>query len=382
MTPSAPTNRSAAPAGRAAAIHEQHGRGRDVPGDTWVHNLEAACALLIAFGCLISFATAAGCLNGAPAVHWIQDCLLTLPFPVLYFASGYLYQRYRSVRTPQAWAANLRREAVVLLVPFAVFTVLSLAANGLAGDGRPLTPGNLLDALFVRPVAPLGYFPVCLILIAITPTAASRRNASRLLLGALALKAAIVVLLSAPATAPAAGQLPWIVKAVAESWIWFACGVGASLFQVLPLLRSREKAWALGALWAAASVITFQAGWLGEASHAILDAIGIAWLTSLFSSAFRSGAQNAFFGFVSRYTMALWLVAPVVLKLLVAGLTAAGLTATGAPAICLGAGILAGFGAPVLIMAALERIGKLGFIVYPARYLPPAPVLIERKGVR
>jgi len=34
---------------------------------------------------------------------------------------------------------------------------------------------------------------------------------------------------------------------------------------------------------------------------------------------------------------------------------------------------------PVLIMAALSRLGKAGIIVYPARYLPPAPATMLRK---
>ena len=290
---------------RPAAAHEMHGRGLDHPSDTWVHNMEATSALLIAFGSLLAFATAAGPLPAAGIVQWAQDCLFPLQFPVFYFASGYLYQRYRSVRTKRAWAANMKREAIVLLVPFLTFAVLTLAVNAVTGGGRPLGPLTILDMLLLNPVEPLGYFPVCLILFAITPTAASRRNASRLLMAALGCKIAIVVLLSLPATAPTAERLPWIVQAVAENWIWFAGGMGVSLFRVLPLLRTPEKAWALGALWVATSVITFGAGWLGEASYGLLDAIGVIWFASLFSAAFRSGAQDALYGFASRSPVAL-----------------------------------------------------------------------------
>ncbi len=105
------------------------------------------------------------------------------------------------------------------------------------------------------------------------------------------------------------------------------------------------------------------------------------WFASLFSAAFRSGAQDALYGFASRYTMALWPLAPLGLKLTIVGLTALGITASGAPWLCFAAGLVACFGLPVLVMALLERVGKLGFLIYPARYLPPAPALIERKGV-
>lgn len=343
--------------------------------------MEAAAALLIALGSLFNFATRSGVLPGTGIVGWAIDCLFPLQFPVFYFASGYLYQRYRTARTRSAWAANLQREAAVLLIPFAVFTALTLLVNSISNEGRPLNLENLLDALLLRPVEPLGYFYTCFLMYVITPTVISRRGAHGLLVAALACKVAIVAALSLPVSAEAATQLPYGLVSVAENWIWFAGGMAISLFGALPLLRSREKAWAWGALWIAASVITFIAGWLGEASHGILDAIGIIWFASLFSTAFRSGMQNAFFGFVSRYTMAFWLFAPLGLKALCALVAATSLEAMGNPVIWLCAGAFACFVLPVLIMALLNRCGLAGGMVYPARYLPPVPSLIEKKGV-
>ncbi len=374
-------NRTANTANRPAAIHEMHGRGLDHPQDTWVVNMEATAALLIAFGSLLAFAASFGAIPEGGIAEWAIDCLFPMQFPLFYFASGYLYQRYRSVRTRSAWMANLRREAVILLVPFAVFTVLALAASTVTGGARVLDGATLLDALLARPMEPLGYLYTSLILYAITPTVISRRNARGLLFAALACKLAIVAALSLPGSAPTAAQLPYAVVSVAENWIWFATGMAVSLFGALPLLRSREKAWALGSLWIAASVITFIAGWLGEASHALLDAIGIFWFASLFSSAFRSGTQNAFYGFATRYTMAFWLVGPIALKLTVAGLSACGLSVSATPWLCFAAGLVACFAAPVLVTAALERCGKAAVIIYPARYLAPPPAIIVKKGV-
>ncbi len=309
-------NRTADTANRPAAIHEMHGRGLDHPQDTWVVNMEATAALLIAFGSLLAFAASFGAIP-----------------------------------------------------------------EGGTGGARVLDGATLLDALLARPMEPLGYLYTSLILYAITPTVISRRNARGLLFAALVCKLAIVAALSLPGSAPTAAQLPYAVVSVAENWIWFATGMAVSLFGALPLLRSREKAWALGSLWIAASVITFIAGWLGEASHALLDAIGIFWFASLFSSAFRSGTQNAFYGFATRYTMAFWLVGPIALKLTVAGLSACGLSVSATPWLCFAAGLVACFAAPVLVTAALERCGKAAVIIYPARYLAPPPAIIVKKGV-
>lgn len=362
---------------RTDAVQEMHGHGIDHPHDTWVRNLEATAALLIALGSLLTFAAGVGAIPDAGVARWAQDCLFPLQFPVFFFCTGYLYQRYRTVRTRRAWVLNLRREAVVLLVPFAVFTLLGLATGSLTGTARTLTLPEAARALLLEPVAPLGYFYTCFLLYAITPTPISRRNAYGIVLAAVICKVAIVALWTLPSTAPAAAALPYAVSSVAENWIWFAGGIAIALLRALPLMRSREKAWALGALWIAASIITFTAGWIGEASHAILDAIGIMWVVSLFSTLFRSGMQSRFYGFATRYTMAFWLMAPLCLRLLFFLLVSLGVPPV-APWACLGLGALVCFGAPVALMAGLSRLGSLGFIVYPGRYLAPVPASIAK----
>ena len=53
------------------------------------------------------------------------------------------------------------------------------------------------------------------------------------------------------------------------------------------------------------------------------------WATSLFSTVFRSGRQNRFYGFVTRYTMAIWLFHGICLALYFHLWKAAGISVTG-----------------------------------------------------
>ena len=88
---------------------------------------------------------------------------------------------------------------------------------------------------------------------------------------------------------------------------------------------------------------------------------------------FRSGRQNRFYDFVTRYTMAIWLFHGICLALYFHLWKAAGISVTAAPWMAAVGAALVCYGMPVLIMAVLSRLGKAGIIVYPARYLPPAP---------
>ncbi|MFR0868357.1 MAG: acyltransferase family protein [Adlercreutzia sp.] len=358
---------------------EMHGHGSGGPKDVWTHNVEATASLLIAFGTLITTCSAQGLFTPSTASRWILEYLVPFQLPIFYFCLGFLYQRYRTTRTPRAWGQNLRRELALMGIPFAAFTVLVLLTNSAVGAKPPLSVADLLRALFIEPVIPVGYFYTCLIIYAITPTVKSRRNASGLLFAAVAAKAAIVALASLPATAEMATRLPYAVTSVAENWIWVAGGMAMALYRGLPLVRGSEKAWALGALWVATSVIAFYAGWTGETSHAVLDALGVLWATSLFSTVFRSGRQNRFYDFVTRYTMAIWLFHGICLALYFHLWKAAGISIAAAPWMAAVGAALVCYGMPVLIMAVLSRLGKAGIIVYPARYLPPAPATMLRK---
>ncbi|WP_296009889.1 hypothetical protein [uncultured Adlercreutzia sp.] len=366
----------------SAAAHEMHGHGAGTAKDSWLHNAEATASLLIALGGLIATCQAHAVLPETPVAHWIEDCLVPFQLPVFYFCLGYLYQRYRTVRTRRAWAANLKRELALMLIPFAAFTVLELLANTVTGVSPGFSVAEVARALFVSPIAPVGYFYTCLIIYALTPTLASRRNASCLLIGAAAAKITLVTLESLPATAAFAASLPYAITSVADNGIWVAAGMALALYRGLPLLRGREKTWGLGGLWLAASIITYAAGWIGEPAHVVLDALGIAWFASLFSTVFRNGRTNRFFAFVTRYTMAIWLFHAICLKLYFWALAIVGVPLSAAPWLMGLGALVACYGLPVALMGALSHIGRTGIIVYPARYLPPAPTVILRKSSR
>lgn len=371
--PSPSRARPGAPAG------EMHGHGTGAAPDVWVYNVEATASLAIALGTLIEFCSTYDILPASPASQWLLECLVPFQLPIFYFCLGFLYQRHRTTRTRLTWRLNLKRELALMGIPFAAFTALVLTANSITGNTPPLTPENLVEALLVRPVAPVGYFYTCLIIYAITPTVKSRRNACGLLLAAASAKALIVTLVSLPATAAFSASLPYAITSVAENWIWVAGGMAMALFRGLPLVRGSEKTWALTALWLTTSTITFYAGWVGEASLAALDALGLLCAISLFSTAFRSGRQNRFYELVTRYTMAIWLFHGLCLALYFHLWAVVGADVLAAPWIAGAGAALACYAMPILLMKALSRIGSAGIIVYPARYLPPAPSALIRK---
>ena len=81
---------------------EMHGHGSGGPKDVWTHNVEATASLLIAFGTLITTCSAQGLFTPSTASRWILEYLVPFQLPIFYFCLGFLYQRYRTTRTPRA----------------------------------------------------------------------------------------------------------------------------------------------------------------------------------------------------------------------------------------------------------------------------------------
>ena len=116
---------------------------------------------------------------------------------------------------------------------------------------------------------------------------------------------------------------------------------------------------------------------------AAITVAGLLCVYSLSAARFLSGRQDRFFGFVTRYTMAIWLMHEMLAQLVFWLLFVRGFCPGGAfdaawPWVCGMGCLVACYVLPIIVMSALSRIWKLGFIVYPSRYLAQGTILRVR----
>lgn len=375
--------RNAANGTSPVSLQEMHGAAPVGAKDAWVFNAEATSTLLIAawyvFGVGITLGVIPASAFHAWGDHWVIPFLLA----VFYGGAGYLYQRHQSVTSFKSQGAYLRREAVVLLVPFFSFLVLTLlttsvaalqpglVASGLATGEPTFNLPDLVHAIFVKPVGPVGYFVVLLSILLITRTPRTRRGTAALLCAALAAKAAAIILTDAGM----AECVPYYLLGILDNWIWFALGVATCSFRLQDALaRPLTAACSVGAfVILGTALLAF--GITEAALMAALTLTGLFAFYSVSGARFLQGAQSRFYGFVTRYTMAIWLMHQILSTLAFCALYALGFHAGGPfdalwipvnAVTCL----IACYPLPVLVMEALSHLGKLGFIVYPSRYLP------------
>ena len=377
--------------------------------DTWVFNIEAISTLSIAgwyvFGIFLTlWKDAAPASNSSGRVSFDNDVLAALsgfydwgsnwviPFllGIFYLGAGYLFQKHQSVHGFDDWRSYMRREFIVLMTPFLAFTLLTLATGslvslepalgdvGLVSSMPVLSWESFVDAVLVHPVGPVGYFMVLLGFFVIALFSKTPRTSTGMLalIGcAMVAKAGAIIL----ADVDISDDLPYYLTQMMGNWIWFVLGMTVCKFKLETFLS--EPAFAMTATAAFIGlIVVLKIFDITEAAALFaLTLAGLGCAYSVSAARFLKGRQDAFFKFVTRYTMAIWLMHQMLAQATFCALFAIGFSPDGALALMgpapwtLVCGIfclIACYIFPIAIMSALSHIWKLGFIVYPARYLP------------
>lgn len=344
--------------------HEMHGHAPASSPNTWVFNIEAVSTLCIAGWYLYGVYISLGLLPHSSFYRWGNTWVIPLLLGIFYMGAGYLYQRYQQIYSLKAWGHYMKREFIVLATPFVAFTLLVLATNSILGTAPDLSLAHLGSALTVNPVVPVGYFEVLFFIYVLTRTPRTSCGMGMLLVAALAAKVVIMVC----AHAGVAGSWPYALREVPNNWLWFVGGEALRFYRLdRHWLTNPVVTAGLLAAFACYGTLLFAARIHTQASLCLLTALGLMAAFSLSAMRFEHGRQNRFFGFVTRYTMAIWLMHEILAKLVMAGLGTLGF---GNPVVLAVVCVVACYVLPVLVMAALSHVGKLGFIVYPGRYLP------------
>lgn len=359
-----------------ASPSEMHGHAPSQAKDTWIFNAQATATLGFSLWYVYEDYLKLGVLpSGGPVSHfygWASNWWFALLIAVFYFAAGYLYERHQHVTDFHQFATFMKREAIVLLVPYVSFTVLVLVGNSLIGANSGFSLANLGGKLFLSPNGSLGYFIVLMAIFVVTRTPQTDKGAAALMACAMAAKlASMVVAIALPGFYAGLG---YFVTNFAENWIWFVLGVFIAKYKAEAALGNFPMAFTVCAFL----LMFLASGCMQDLTSNLyvlsITIFGIAVFFSITGAVFKNGRTDKFYAFIGKYTMAIWLMHPILAQITLWALKLMGITnATsadgwGMPVLAL-ALPLACYVFPVLVMMLLDRTWKFGFIVYPARYL-------------
>lgn len=154
--------------------------------ETWPDAVKIIACIFVVLGHFTQSMVKSGCMEADVLYNWFQMTVYTFHVPLFFICSGYLYQRFSRVDSPSSWWLNVRKKALVLGVPYFVFTGITLAMKMLAGDAANSTEAGPLETLFLHPTAPYWFLYTLFFMFLITPTAKTRNG----MLGILAVSVA------------------------------------------------------------------------------------------------------------------------------------------------------------------------------------------------
>lgn len=327
----------------------------------WVDNVKVIAFILVALGHLFQSFVKSGIIENSFALTFFDSFIYTFHVRLFFICSGFLYQKTTQVNSLSSYTQNALKKIISLGVPYTVFSSALVLLKTVFSDSVNTQVGGFFETLLINPEAPYWFLYTLLLIFLITPTAKSKKDAY-IIFGCSA--ALFIIVLSTVQFIPQSQIYIQFVKKTAVYFIWFALGI---LFASVKIEKLFSPLW---------SIIFIVAG-TGEyllVKGAIPNNTAVSFLISLAACfgvigtigwLYRKNKQSPLFGFLSKYTMSVFLMhtifaAGVRIVLLKINITNA--------AVHIIAGLIASFVLPVIAQLIMEKI-HLDIVIFPLRYI-------------
>lgn len=91
----------------------------------WIDNIKIVACILVATGHFFQSMWQSGVLEKSVFLSWFDQTIYYFHVPLFFVCSGYLYQKYSTVRTFSAWKNSVMKKALVLGIPYFAFSLVT-----------------------------------------------------------------------------------------------------------------------------------------------------------------------------------------------------------------------------------------------------------------
>ena len=89
--------------------------------DIWVDNVKVVACVLVVLGHFFQSMVKSDILSNSSFYRWFIDTIYYFHVPLFFICSGYLYQKYASIKSLKAWGTNIAKKLVALGGPLFCF---------------------------------------------------------------------------------------------------------------------------------------------------------------------------------------------------------------------------------------------------------------------
>lgn len=323
--------------------------------DIWVDNVKIFACILVVLGHFFQSMVKANIVGHSSLYHWFNTTIYYFHVPLFFICSGYLYQKYSTVRSVNQWKSSVLKKFFALGIPYFVFSLATWLLKNIFSSSVNTQLGGLGYTLIKNPTAPYWYLYVLLILFAITITTQNKID-SLVLFGISFLCKILTTFVFSTGI--------YAIDTTASYWFWFVAGmlIAKELIPFSNICTSIIILLTFGIMSIVISNNIFH--FKGEGF--LMGILACYSIICLIYHMPKSVAQSKALRFASKYTMPVFLMhtifaAPLRSILLKFNLNSSILH------ICLG--LLISFLGPVIAMIIMEKLHPMDIIVYPNRYI-------------
>lgn len=275
--------------------------GRAKQREIWVDNVKVIACILVVLGHFFQSMTQANVLPANDVYQWFNQTIYYFHVPLFFICSGYLYQKLSVVNDVHSWGRNVLKKLLVLGIPYFTFSLATWVLKTLFSSSVNSEIGGLGDTLFLHPTSPYWYLYALFFLFLITPTF---RNSSMAMIGliiALGLKGLEIFV---------GGYGIQGISYVFSNEIWFVIGMCLNVFEFKKYLLKRGLimpiatgvGFLLLSIWVYATEIDY------GATNFLLGLLACYSVVTLMAKIYEDRRQSIVFGYLAKYTMAIFLM--------------------------------------------------------------------------
>lgn len=328
--------------------------------DIWVDNVKVLSCILVSVGHFLQSMVRAYILPDTDLFYWFDQTIYYFHVPLFFICSGYLYQKYSVVNSASSWYRNVCKKGIALGIPYVVFSSVTWVLKTLFAGAVNEEVGSFFPTLLISPIAPYWFLYTLFFVFAVTPTITGPKTA-------LAVTGLAAVLKLAGLLGMGTGI--FAVDTVMEYEIWFVLGMGlsaAGLDGKLP----KKSGLILGGiflglfLWLSNAAYVRQTAFPG--SDFLLGMVACAAVILWMMAKYADGKQTRLMGYLSRYTMPIFLmhtICAACLRTILNGLLVE------SALIHVAVGLAGSFVGPILAADIMKYLKWPEFFLYPGKFI-------------
>lgn len=326
----------------------------------WIDNVKIIACILVALGHLAMGFVGAGLIEEGLGYKIFVETIYCFHVPLFFICSGILYQQFTKEQTAKNYAKGILKKLVSLGIPYFVFSTATYFLKTLfSSQVNYALEEGLAKTLFLNPLSPYWFLYSLFFMFLLSPILKNKADAI--------IRALIGVVLYAMSSFSLLGFVPEAVfnpvDNFCKNYIWFIFGMVISRFNVKALYNK----WLVGAFFLFLVIKTYAIInniELGVFSL-VLTFLACIGIIGFVADMYKNNRQTKVFGFLSKYTMPIFLMHTIFSGGIRSILLKIGITSLPVHIVI---GLITSIVFPIIASVIMEKI-KLDILYNPTKYI-------------